>query len=154
MMTLGIISQIKDPMSKEFGLSESFLGNDYNKIGFLDGISFLGGLAGFMSMWTFPLKKPVIGTFFISILLIISMESLIISKVADTFRYLLLTCSRLLLGFFRVYSFVPYVILKWPISNPNLVCNRNGRRYLRNLNSLTSDKHPKTWLIDCHDDIP
>ena len=117
MMTIGIISRIKDLMSKEFRLFESFLGNNRNKIGFLDGISFFGGFAGFMSMGVFPLKKPVIGTFFISILLIISMESLIISKVADTFRYLLLTCSRLLLGFFRVYSFVPYVILNFYYKN-------------------------------------
>lgn len=64
-------------------------------------------------MGVYPLKKPVYGLFVISILLILSMESTILSKYIVSLREVILISSRLVFGILRSYGAINYVILSF-----------------------------------------
>ena len=59
LMTLGMLSRMKDSLAIEFHLSESFLGTSLFNKGLLDGISFVGGVTSSLAMSLLTKRKPV-----------------------------------------------------------------------------------------------
>ena len=123
-MSLGIFSRIKDSLAIEFDLSESFLGTFVFYKGLLDGVSFVGGLADSLAMSLFTKRKPVRKVFIFAILLILSMESHALSKLAPNLHVPILMVSRLFCGFFWPFYLASFVILSFYFEN------QNGKQYL------------------------
>lgn len=117
LMTLGMLSRMKDSLAIEFHLSESFLGTSLFNKGLLDGISFVGGVTSSLAMSLLTKRKPVRKVFIFAILLILSMESHVLSKWAPGLHVPILMISRLFCGFFFQSYFTAFVIMSFYLEN-------------------------------------